>query len=181
MSEPMTISIKGLDTATEEVRAAVHRGVLVGLEAIGVDAVKQVVENIRSPYDGMPPAVASGNLAASPFATVTPGDMLSRLLVQAGAPADVYADPVNYGARPHMPPVNALLPWVAQKFGIDDEKSALKIAWAIAINQAKKGMRGRMMFDRAQAVIDPRAASIIERQIAISLRLMGGGASVATA
>jgi hypothetical protein len=174
MSEPMMISIKGLNQATEEVRAAVHQGVLVGLEALGVTAVKQVVENIRSPYDGMPPAVASGNLAASPFATVTPSATLSRLLVQAGAPADVYA-------RPHMPPVNALLPWVKQKFGIDDEKSALRVAWAIAINQAKKGLRGRQMFDRAQVIIDPQAASIIERQIAVSLRLMGvGGESVAT-
>jgi hypothetical protein len=181
MSEPMMISIKGLNQATEEVRAAVHQGVLVGLEALGVTAVKQVVENIRSPYDGMPPAVASGNLAASPFATVTPSATLSRLLVQAGAPADVYADPINSGARPHMPPVNALLPWVKQKFGIDDEKSALRVAWAIAINQAKKGLRGRQMFDRAQVIIDPQAASIIERQIAVSLRLMGvGGESVAT-
>lgn len=181
MSEPITMRIAGLEAATEEVRAAVHQGVLVGLEAVGVVAVKDVVENIRSPFDGMPPAVATGNLANSPFAIITPGAMLSRLLVQAGAPADVYADPVNYGARPHMPPVNALLPWVKLKFGVEDEKDALRIAFAIAINQAKKGMQGRHMFDRAQVSIEPKAVSIIERQIAIALRAIGdGGADAAS-
>jgi hypothetical protein len=180
MSDAVTIRITGLDQATEEVRAAVHQGVLVGLEAVGVAAVKDVVENIRTPFDGMPPAVATGNLANSPFATVTPGLMLSRLLVQAGAPADVYADPVNYGARPHMPPVSALLPWVKLKFGVDDEKEATRIAFAIAINQAKKGMRGRLMFDRAQAIVEPQAVSIIERQIAAALRAAGAGGANAS-
>jgi hypothetical protein len=182
MSDAVTISIKGLEQASAEVRLAVHKGVLVGLEAVGVEAVKDVVEEIRKPYNGMPPAVATGNLANSPFATITPGDMLSRLLVQAGAPADVYADPINYGARPHMPPVNALLPWVKQKFGVDDERAALSIAWAIAKSQAKKGMQGRHMFDRAQVRVNPEAPSIIERQIAVALRAAGfGGAANASA
>jgi hypothetical protein len=164
-----------------------HRGVLAGLEAVGVQAVRAVIENTRTPYNGMPPAVASGNLISalnggnSPFATVTPGMMLSRMLVQAGAPADVYADPINFGARPHMPPVSALLPWVKQKFGIEDEKSALRVAWAIAINQSKKGMEGRHMFDRAQVEITPEAPSIIEHQITVALRAAGLGGDVATA
>ena len=177
----MTMTISGLDQATEEVRVAVHRGVLTGLEAVGVVAVKDVVENTRTPFASMPPAVATGNFANSIFATVTPGEMLSRLLVQAGAPADVYADPLNYGARAHMPPVNALLPWVKLKFGVEDEKSALRIAWAIVIKQRRTGMRGRYMFDRAAQVIDPEAPSIIERQIAIALRAVEGGADVASA
>jgi hypothetical protein len=180
MSDLAYIRISGLDLASEEVRAAVHQGVIAGLEAVGVVAVKDVTENIRQPYDGMPPAVATGNLAASPFATITPGAMLSRLLVQAGAPADVYADPVNYGARPHMPPVNALLPWVKLKFGIEDEKDAMKVAFAIATNQAKKGMRPRLMFDRAQAMVEPEAVSIIERQVAIALRGIEGGENAAS-
>jgi len=170
-----TIAIRGLAEASEEVRAAVHRGVLGGLEAIGVEAVRGVTENIRSPYNGMPPAVATGNLAQSPFATITTGALLSQVLVRAGAPADVYADPVNYGARPHMPPVNALLPWVKLKFGVDDEKAALRIAFAIAINQSRKGMKGRLMFDREQTIIEPKAVSIIERQVAEALRAAGHG------
>lgn len=182
MSEALTMRITGLAEASEGVRAAVHQGVMVGLETVGAIAVKDTVENIRTGYDGMPPAVASGNLANSPFATVTAEGMLSRMLVRAGAPADTYADPVNFGARPHMPPVNALLPWVKLKFGVEDEKSALQMAWAIAINQKKKGMKGRFPFDRAQAQINPQAPSIIERQIAVSLRLMGfGGVADASA
>jgi hypothetical protein len=181
MPEPIKISLTGIEKASATVLRAVHEGVIAGLEAVGVQAVKQTVENIRKPYDGMPPAVSSGNLANRVFATVTPGIMLTRLLVQAGAPADTYADPVNFGARAHMPPVNALLPWVKMKFGVEDEKSALSIAWAIAISQAKKGMQGRHMFDRAQVEIDPLAPSIIERQIAVALRAAGVGGDVATA
>jgi hypothetical protein len=171
MSEAMVIT--GLEKVSLDVRYAVHAGILAGLETIGALAVAQVTDNIRKPYDGMPPAVSTGNLANSPFAAITPGAMFSRLLVSAGAPADTYADPINYGARAHMPPVNALLPWVQRKFGVDDEKAALKIAWAIAMSQKKKGIAGRFMFDRAQATIDPKAPSIIERQIAIALRAAG--------
>ncbi len=182
MSEPITFRLTGFEQATEEVRAAAHVGVVAGLEAVGSRAQGMLVQNIKSPYNGMPPAVgATGWLGNKTFFTVTPEGMLTRMLLQAGAPADTYAAPVNYGARPHMPPVNALLPWVAMKFGIEDEKSAMKIAWAIAINQKKKGMQGRFMFDRAQAEIAPDAPSIIERQISVALREAGIGGDVATA
>ena len=187
MTEPIKISLSGVEGCIATMLRAVHQGVIVGLEAVGVQAVRAVIENTRTPYNGMPPAVASGNLISavnggnSPFATVTTGIMLTRMLVQAGAPADTYADPVNFGARAHMPPVNALLPWVKQKFEVSDEKAALRIAWAIAINQAKNGMKGRHMFDRAQTTIDPEAPSIIERQIAVALRAAGAGGTVATA
>ena len=175
------IKIIGLDTATAEVREAAHVGMVAGVEAVGVMAQKQVVENIRSPFDGMPPAVATGNLAASVSFSVTVESALTRLMVFAGAPADLYVDPVNLGARPHMLPVEALLPWVKQKFGMDDEKTALSMAWAIAKSIAKKGMTGRQMFTRAEETIEPQAASIIERQIGVALRAMGAGGSLVTA
>jgi hypothetical protein len=127
----------------------------------------------------MPPAIGvTQNLYHGIFSTVTPGEMLSRLLVQAGAPADVYADPINFGARAHMPPVNALLPWVKLKFGVEDEKSALRIAWAVAIKQRRTGMRGRYMFDRAVQVIDPEAPSIIEHYMRVAIDAAGHGGDV---
>jgi len=171
------IKIIGLDTATAEVREAAHVGMVAGVEAVGVMAQKQVVENIRSPFDGMPPAVATGNLAASVSFSVTVESALTRLMVFAGAPADLYVDPVNLGALP----VEALLPWVKQKFGMDDEKTALSMAWAIAKSIAKKGMTGRQMFTRAEETIEPQAASIIERQIGVALRAMGAGGGLVTA
>jgi hypothetical protein len=179
MSEMIQIKLTGLDKASAEVVEATHRGILTGLEAAGVEAVGEVVKNIREPFASMPPAVATGNLANAVFATVTTEGMLMRLLVQAGAPADMYADPINSGARAHMPPVNALLPWIKLKFGVEDEKAALKIAWAIALTQAKKGMRGRYMFSRVEDRFEPKAASIIERQIAVALRAAGLGGDVA--
>lgn len=175
------VRIEGLDKATAEVRAAVHAGVVSGAEALGVLGQKQVIENIKSPNDGMPPAVASGNLAASVDFTVTVESAFTRLMVFAGPPADTYVDPVNLGARPHMMPVEALLPWIRQKFGVEEEKTALSMAWAIAKSIAKKGMRGRQMFTRAETTIEPQAASIIERQIAASLNAAGLGGGLVTA
>jgi hypothetical protein len=167
------IIIHGLEQASEEVRAAAHVGVLSGLNALGAKGVQLAAAATAEPFNGMPPAVATGNLANSYFATVTPASALTRLLVQAGAPADTYVDPVNYGARPHMPPPSALVPWVALKFGVDDPKAALSIAWAIAIKQKEKGMQGRHMVDRAQAVLEPLAPGAIEHAIAEALRAAG--------
>lgn len=168
-----TVTITGIENATEQVRAAAHSGVMAGLAALGAKGVQLATEATSTAYNGMPPAVATGNLANSFFSTITPGLFLSRLLVQAGAPADTYVDPINYGAAPHMPPVNALLPWVKLKFGIDDEKKALSIAWAIAIGQKRKGLVGRHMVDRAQEAIEPLAPGAIERSIAVALQAAG--------
>jgi hypothetical protein len=176
----VSIKITGLENATEEVREATHRGVIAGLTALGIKGVQLATEATASPYNGLPPAVATGNLANSYFSTITPGMFLSRLAIQAGAPADTYVDPINSGATPHMPPVNALLPWVKLKFGVDDAKAALGIAWAIATNMKEKGMLGRHMVDRAQAAIEPLGPGAIEHGIAEALRAAGlAGGNVA--
>jgi hypothetical protein len=54
-----------------------------------------------------------------------------------------YGVAVRGGTRPHFPPVRALLPWVIKKFGIGEEKQALKIAWAIAVKISKVGTKAQ--------------------------------------
>lgn len=172
-----TVTIRGLAQAARDTQYAVHQGILAGLDMLGAEGVREVVAFTEKPINGLPPAVASGNFVNSIDFEVTPGAMASQLLVFAGAPADVYADPLDGGSRPHMPPVDDLLPWVKQKFQVDDDKAALSIAWAVAKSIEKKGVQPRSMFEQAQVNIEPKAPSILERQIAVALRAAGLGGS----
>jgi len=50
----------------------------------------------------------------------------------------LYADYIEYGTRPHMPPVDALIGWVRRKLRVDESK-ARSIAWSIAKHIKKYG------------------------------------------
>ena len=168
------ITVKGLGQATERIRAAINRGALNGLELAGERGVQLVEENIASPLGDKPAAVSTGNLVNAIFSEfqTAPG-ILGRVVVAAGPPADVYAAPVETGSRPHMPPVSALLLWVQKKFGIEDEKQALSIAWAVAKTIKKRGTEGHQMFERAFEVLEDEAPGIIERGIAEEIQRRG--------
>lgn len=49
-----------------------------------------------------------------------------------------YADFVEYGTPPHMPPVKSLVGWAKRKLGLNEEE-AQKVAWAIAIKIKQEG------------------------------------------
>jgi len=68
----------------------------------------------RAPYDGQPPSGIQRNLLASIVPHVFEEQSLVRLVIGAGNVngADLYAAPVETGARPHMPPSEALVLWV---------------------------------------------------------------------
>src|SRR5258708_6363584 len=119
----MKFTLKGLDTVTEPTRVAVlDVGVPNALGIAGARGEQLVKQNISSPFEGRPPAVASGTLVNSVTFQMTRAVNLSRVIVFAAPPADVYADPVETGSRPHFPPPNALLLWVKKKFGASTEK-----------------------------------------------------------
>lgn len=56
-----------------------------------------------------------------------------------------YAEAVELGTRPHMPPVAPLIDWVRQKFGLkgDDARAA---AWRVARRIAQRGTPAAGMF-----------------------------------
>lgn len=56
-----------------------------------------------------------------------------------------YAEPVEIGAKAHMPPVQPLVEWVEVVLGLEG-KDAEQAAWAIARKIAKKGTDGAFMF-----------------------------------
>lgn len=163
-----TAQISGEENLAPEMRAAYEAGVHAGLDVLGIKGAEMVQENIATPYNGLPPAVCFGNLAASVVATQwQDAGMVSEFIgVSPNVGADIYAAPVETGTRPHMPPVSALLPWVQKKFGIEDEKQALGIAFAISKKMAQRGTQGHYMFMRALEMLEPLCAPALERSIA---------------
>lgn len=138
----------------EELEAAVIRG----LRSAALRGVGFVTEEIdrASPY----PPVNFGVLRQSTH----------RALLPKGA--QVFNDAphfpfMEYGTRPHMPPVAPLITWAARKFGADDLE-AEAIAWAVAKKIAKEGIAPRGFF--AKAMVRMHAA--VDAEITHELELL---------
>lgn len=159
------ITISGLDQLVPELKSAAHEGILRGLDAIGIRGSALVQNNINSPYNGKPAAVATGNLVNSVHGDIVEGAGVNTLIIAAHAPADVYAGPVETGTVPHFPPPSALIPWVKLKFHVED-KEAQSIAWAVATNIRKRGTQGHFMFERSIEQLSGEAQGIMERALA---------------
>jgi hypothetical protein len=173
MSGAIKITVKGFDTATAKVQAAVRVGVQNGLNVAGARGEALVKEAISSPYLGRPPAVATGNLVNSIAFQISQEAGFSRATVFAGAPADQYAGYVEAGTGPHFPPPSALLLWVKKKFSPSTEKQALSIAFAVARSISKRGVSAFGMFNRAFARLEAELQGIFQAQIAKAIESAG--------
>jgi hypothetical protein len=112
----------------------------------------KVQEFIGSAFGEKPAAVCYGTLIGAIYGEPYQGPVYGGL-VAVSPPADVYAACVEYGTRPHFPPVDALLPWVKKKFGTRDEGEARQIAFAIARKMSGRFTPGHHMFERAIEVM----------------------------
>jgi hypothetical protein len=160
--------IRGLEQLEPEMLGAAHEGVEAGMRILGAKGEEIVQQNITTPYEGKPAAVCFGNLAASIVSDFHWAADVAHEIVGVGPSlgADKYAAPVETGAVPHMPPVDALLPWVQKKSSPDNDKQALSMAFAVAKSIAKKGTRGQEMFSRGLLELEPLAVPTLEGQIA---------------
>ena len=61
------ITVKGFDKTTQEIQAAIKAGVQNGLAVAGARGVALVMETIRSPYLGRPPATATADNPIAPL------------------------------------------------------------------------------------------------------------------
>ncbi len=166
------VKLHGVEKVAPELQSAAHAGILRGLEAVGIRGSVLVQNNIKTPYNGRPAAVASGQLVNSIHGDIIQGDNVNRVVIAAHPPADVYAAPVETGTAPHFPPPQALVPWVKLKFKVGD-KEALSIAFAIAKRISQRGTKGQFMFQRALEQLSGEAASIMERSLAESFAAAG--------
>jgi hypothetical protein len=167
MPNQLQIRINGFAEATAELQSAILAGAAVGLEKVGLRGVPLVQDHT--------PVGATGNLFGGVFAEFHRDGLAMHEVIGVHPPADVYAAPVETGTRPHFPPPSALLLWVQKKLGIEDEKKALSVAFAIAKTIAKRGTQGAHMFDQAFAQLQLEAPGIMESEIAIAIEGAGFG------
>ena len=167
--------IRGIENQAPEIQAAIREGEQTGLEELGIKGAEMVQRNIATPYEGKPAAVATENLLSSITSHFEwlPDAAHEIIGVSPQLGADKYAAPVETGARPHMPPPDSLLLWVEKKFGIDEEKEALSVAFAIAKTIAKRGTQGHQMFSRGLEELQPMVVPALEHHIAMSLARHG--------
>lgn len=167
--------IHGVQNAAPEIQAAVREGTQAGMEELGIKGAEIVQRNISTPYEGKPAAVATENLLSSIVSHFEwlPDAAQEIVGVSPQLGADKYAAPVETGARPHMPPPESLLLWVQKKFGVDEEKEALSIAFAVAKTIAKRGTQGHQMFSRGLEELQPMVPGALEHSIAIALARHG--------
>jgi hypothetical protein len=110
---------------------------------------------------------------AKPFAAVDSGALRASIKVSDRARgSQIFSDSphmpmVEYGTRPHMPPVSALITWAARKFGVDGDE-AESIAWAVALKIAKSGTGPRAVFAKAMV----RTQAIVTEEIEAELALL---------
>ncbi len=85
------------------------------------------------------------------------GDRLHGLL---GTPA-IYGESLEYGTKPHFPPVGPLRYWVEKKLGLQGNEAA-SVAYLIARSIAKKGTKGAQMFEKGFDREESRVIGILE-------------------
>jgi hypothetical protein len=154
---------RGVDQVAEELRGAVHQGLLDGLEALGARGSELVQHNVVTPF----------NLGGSIHGDLVTGNDVNKMIIAAHAPADTYVAAVETGTRPHFPPPSALIPWVKLKFHPATDKEAESIAFAIARRIAKKGTQGHFMFERALEQLSGEAQGIMEKNVAQAIIAAG--------
>ena len=82
-----------------------------------------------------------------------------------------YAEAVEVGTRPHMPPVQPIADWVAAKFG-EQGPEGVRIAWAIAKTIAAKGTKPNPVWQRtAERMLPEIQRKIAEAVVRITGRL----------
>ena len=170
MPEPalsITMSIKGMEELSKRFRdpQTVGRAARKGLSQMGQAVRREAVQRAPVGVSG-----GGGGLRGSIVVQVERGPIPLEARV---GPTVAYGAPVEFGSRPHMPPVSALIDWVRLK-AARGAPNPERIAWAIARTIARRGTR-------AQPYMRPglRAARVRIRKIADKMaleiaRAMGG-------
>jgi hypothetical protein len=104
----------------------------------------------------------AGGLAGSIFARdpeLSPDGLEISVAVGTSLP---YAQPVEFGSKPHWPPLLPLLDWVTGKLGKSGDE-ALAMARGVQIKIARKGTQGAHMFRDAMAATESQVREIFQR------------------
>lgn len=86
-----------------------------------------------------------------------------------------HAIPVELGTKPHMPPVQPLVDWAAQKFGLPEDE-AKRVGFLVARKIATKGTKGHFMFEKAFDANENQVTSMLQDRMDGFLDKIGGRA-----
>lgn len=89
--------------------------------------------------------------------------------------AQVSAVAVELGTRPHMPPVQALVPWVIEALGVEP-KRARSVAYLVARKIARRGTTAQKPFARTLERLEGHIVREFESAAARMAAALGGAA-----
>lgn len=115
---------------------------------------------------------ASGLTAASITSDVasTPAGVLG--VVASSQPNALF---LELGTRAHMPPVEAIEPWVKAVLGIRDPKEVKSVAFLVARKIARKGTPAKQPMAKAAASTEGQVVALFEHAAAkVAQHLVGG-------
>ena len=154
----LSISIAGLDALERGMREAPHYS---GLVLTG--AMREATLLAQREWQENMPRGATGLTAGSIHSDVssTPAGVLG--VVGSSQPSAVW---VELGTRPHMPPSEALQPWVKAVLGIHDPKEVRNVAFLVARKIARHGTPAQRPMARAVEATEGQIIAIFERAAA---------------
>lgn len=163
----LTLSISGLD--------AIRRGLEQAPQATALELRRTMQEAVllveREVRENVPRV--SGLTAGSITSDVAslPAGVLG--VVGSSQPSALF---LELGTRPHMPPVEALQPWVRAVLGISDPKENRSVAFLVARKIARDGTKAQRPFERASQSTHAQVVQMFEAAAGrIAQRLAGNG------
>ncbi|QIL81817.1 hypothetical protein G7047_19265 [Diaphorobacter sp. HDW4A] len=125
---------------------------------------REVIENI--------PRASTGLTAKSITRDVmsTPAGVLG--VVGSSQPSALF---LELGTRPHMPPIDALVPWVRAVLGIRDPKEAKSVAFLVGRKIAREGTKPQRPFERAVTSTETQVIAMFEDAAQRIVRHLAGG------
>jgi len=145
-------NIKGLRKLTEEYPAASRDARVARL-------TEALLLLERAVKEKTPEGAGPIHLRDSFFSQVNwTGDQVRGIF---GTPL-AHGEPVEYGTRPHFPPIAPLQHWVERKLGLEG-KEARSVAFAIALKIAKEGTEGAEMVDEGFTENEARILEILRK------------------
>lgn len=154
----LSISIAGLDSLARGLREAP-----VYTDQVLQTAMHEATLLAQREWQENMPRGASGLTAASITSDVssTPAGVLG--VVSSSQPSAVW---VELGTKPHMPPSEALQPWVKAVLGIRDPKEVRNVAFLVARKIARHGTPAQRPMARAVEATEGQILAIFERAAA---------------
>ncbi len=78
-----------------------------------------------------------------------------------GTPA-IYGEPLEFGTKPHFPPIDPIRHWVERKLGVSG-KEARSTAFLIARAISRRGTAGAHMFEKGYDISESAIIGILEQ------------------